>query len=290
MKRSLALIVAVASLLVADVASAQSPTFREPFEWELGKGPWGIFLPGYALGTDADGNDAFQDDLDDPGFYVQLQAVRRFLHTRTSAEFRGFYGAAGANSTADRTGSSYLDPSSGANVNLGNGRTHLSSDVDHYGFDLALRDTWPFRIGGLSAGMAFSYFAFDQDFDVEFNSARLFNERLESDFLGGKGFVGWDGFLFGRASSIDLGYGYFDVDARYEYDGAAGDFSMEAGDQTGVVEFSATTRETFNIGLVGLTIGATYIEDMPQIIRDGGTTAIGNDSAATLTAMVEWIF
>lgn len=280
------------AVIVAPKAQAQSTISCDPFELDFGKGMWGVMLPSYELGSTSAGGIGIQDDLDDPGFYWQLKAIRRFLGTRTSAELRTFYAAAGANTIRPDGQFDFLSPFDGSAQSLTGGGGYLESSVDHYGFDFALRDTWVTPVGGLSAGMAFSYMAFDQDFEAGYNNVNLFDETLESDFTGGKGFVGWDGFLFGYASNIDLLFGYYDVDAEYEYRGEslAGNRIVERGDQSLTVEIMATTRTSFNFGEVGLTVGAMYIDEMPRIEHNLGAAVISDDSAATLTAMVEWIF
>lgn len=290
--RQLTFLIAAVAIWLAPAARGQSTISNDPYELDFGKGMWGVMLPSYELGTSSAGGFGIQDDLDDPGFFWQLKGIRRFLGTRTSAEVRTFYAAAGANSLRPEGNFDFLNPADGSAQSLTGGRGQLHSDVDHYGFDFALRDTWVTPVGGLSAGMTISYMAFDQEFESRYNTISLFEEQLESDFVGGKGFVGWDGYLFGYASNIDLLFGYYDVDAAYEFAGntIGGSRSIERGDQSATVEIWATTRTEFNIGEVGLTLGAMYIDQMPRIIHNQGAATIGTDSAATLTAMVEWIF
>lgn len=279
--------------MAATPALAQSTISNDPFEIDLGKGTWGVLLPSYDLGTDSGGSSAFQDDLDNPGFLFQLRTIRRFLGTRTSFESRWFYGWGDANSLGNELDIDFANPATGATESLSGGRSHLSSDLDHYGFELTLRDTWQTRFGGLSAGIHFSYFAFDQDFDTRYGGVDLFEETLESDFIGGKGFVGWDGFLKGRASNIDVAVGYFDVDAEYEFNAGsiAGERKLSGRDFSTTVEVNATTRTQWNLCEVGLTFGVMYISDMPQIIHAPGAAAtLGDGDAVLINGMVEWIF
>ena len=273
-------------------AKAQSSVFTDPFEFELGKGTWGVFLPSYSLGDGGGDGPILQDDLDDPGFIIRGNAIRRFLGTRTSAEVRGWYALAGANSRSDDGSFQFDNPATGASTTLGGARGHLSSDTSHYGGEFMLRDTWRTRLGGLSAGITATAMAFDQDFESSFGGSHLFDETLESDFTGGKGFVGWDGNLLGYRSKIDFLFGYFDVDAEYDYDGRslAGSRNVQSGGQSGTFEIQASTRRHFNIGEVGLTLNAMYISDMPSLIQNNGPVTIGEDEAATVSAMLEWVF
>ena len=279
--------------LAATTASAQSTISNDPFELDFGKGTWGAMLPSYDLGSDSTGSSAFQDDLDNPGFIMQLKTIRRFLGTRTSFETRWFYGIVGANSAGNEADISFANPTTGAAETFSGGRSHLSSDTDYYGYDITLRDTWQTRFGGLSAGIHFSYFAFDQEFKANYDSVRLFEETLDSDFLGGKGFVGWDGYFQGRATNVDLAVGYFDVDADYQFNSGTvtGNRRLSGQDFATTIDLNATTRTTWNIGEVGITGGITYIDNMPKINHaPGGLATIGSGDAVLINAMVEWIF
>lgn len=288
---AVAAIVIVAVIGSSDRAAAQSDVFTDPFEIEFGKGTWGLLLPSYNLGTGTDGA-AFQDDLDNPGFIFQLKAIRRFLGTRTSMEARTWYALAGANSLSSEGDFEFLNPASGAAQSLTGGRGQISTDTDHYGGEFLLRDTWRSRFGGLSAGVAFTYMGFDQDFQAEFNGVRQFNETLESDFTGGKGFVGWDGKVLGYASRVDLLFGYFDVDSRYEFDGQAlsGTRNLSGGGNSGTVEINASTRRFLNIGEVGFSVNAMLITDMPSLVQNEGPVTIGSEEAATISFVIEWVF
>lgn len=275
----------------AQPASAQSDVFTDPFEIEFGGGPWGVFLPSYNLGTGTNGP-AFQDDLDNPGSILQLKAIRRFLHTRTSMEARTWFAGAGANSLSPEGDFAFLNPANGAAETLTGGRGQISTDTNHYGAEFMLRDTWRTRFGGLSAGMTFTYMAFDQDFEAEFNGARQFEESLDSDFIGGKGFVGWDGYVLGHASRIDLLFGYFDVDGEYDFDGRAisGSRRFEDGEQSATIEINASTRRVFNLGEVGLSVSAMYITDMPSLQQNNGPVTLGFEEAGTISFTADWVY
>ena len=289
----LVLLTAAGLVVSGSVASGQSVAFNDPFELSLAKGTWGVMLPSYQSGSSSDGGSAFRDDLDDPGFFIQLQAIRRFLHTRTSVESRLWFATAAANSnTPDGTALTINNGATGGSGVFAGSRGHLDADVNHYGAEFMLRDTWRTRFGGLSAGMTATYMAFDQDFDAAYAGTRLFEESLDSDFTGGKGFVGWDGHVFGYATYIDLLFGYFDVDAQYDYEGAflAGSRNIESSDQTGTIEVRGSTRRFFNFGEVGLNAGAMYIAEMPALDQNSGPVTITDDDATTVWATVEWLY
>ncbi|QDT02348.1 hypothetical protein K227x_07240 [Rubripirellula lacrimiformis] len=277
-------------LLSSTSASAQSTISDDPFELTFGKAFWGALLPEYKVGTDANGGNAFQDDGDTLGAMWELKAVQRFLWTRTSFETRAFYGLANANSNANPIDVDVANPLTGANSALSGGNSHLDADVDHYGFDFALRDTWRTRFGGLSAGCSFNYMAFDQDFNVEYGGNRLFREELDSDFVGGKGFVGWDGIFLGRKSNLDFSVGYFDMDADYNFVGGtiAGTGTDSISKNSTTVEALFTTRQQMGGWQVGFTTGVMYISDMPTIEHDvAGIASLNTDDAVTIRAMVE---
>jgi hypothetical protein len=278
--------------LVATTAMGQSTNSNDPFEIFVGKGTLGVFLPSYDLGTSSTGGSAFQDDLDVPGFSGQLRTIKRFLGTRTSFETRWFYGIANANSLGNGD-IDFANPATGAAESFSGGRAHLGSDLDHYGCDIALRDTWQTKFGGLSAGTSFSYFTFDQEFETSYDRRALFQESLESDFLGGKALLGWDGWFLGRATNLDLAVGGFDVNADYDFKAreVAGNRKAHADDITATVEFWATRRAEINWGEIAISLGALYINDMPQIVHAPGSVAtIGSDDAMTAQLLFEFIF
>lgn len=251
---------------------------------------WGTLMPGYDLGTADTGGSAFQDDQDSLGVNWELKAVKRFLHTRTSFESRIFYGLSWSNQTGGPAGIDIPNPISGANSNFTGGQAHLDSDLDHYGFDLSIRDTWRTAVGGLSAGMSFSYMAFDQEFQAEYNQVRILTETLDSDFLGGKGFVGWEGFVFGRATNLDLAFGYFNLDADYQFDGGSvtGNLGKSLADHASTVEASWTTWTHVGKYYTGLTLAGMYISEMPTIEHNvGSQVTLNTEDAGTVSAMVQ---
>ena len=276
--------------IFAQGVQAQSTIAPRPFDLTFAKTTNGFLLPSYNLGTSAEGGSAFQDDLDNIGSTGELKAVRRYLHTRTSFETRIFYGLSFSNQTQSPSDINVFNPIDGSGNAFTGGSAHLGGDLDYYGGDFAIKDTWQTRFGGLSAGVAFSYFAFDQSFDADYGRLRLLSEDLNSDFLGGKGVFGWEGFLFGRATSLDLGLGYYDLDADYQFNGnaVAGNLSKELSDQSGTIDLSMTTWTQIGRFYTGLSIGGMYISDMPTIQHnDGSQVTLGTDDAAVLNATIQ---
>ncbi|MDA8744429.1 hypothetical protein N9N28_07345 [Rubripirellula amarantea] len=290
MRFSFSIVAIVVACLLGQSARAQTTISDRPLELTFGKASWATLMPGYELGSETGGGLAFQDDLDSPGALWELRAIRRFLHTRTSFEARTFYGTSWSNQSNSTTGISVPNPVDGSAIARGAGNAHLGSDLDHYGIDLVIRDTWRTQFGGLSAGMAFSYMAFDQEFELNFNETRLMTETLDSDFLGGKVILGWDGYLLGKASTLDLWIGYFDVDADYNYTGgtAPGSLNKQLADQSATIETRWTTWHHWGDRLIGTTLGGMYITDMPTIVHNSGSQAtLSTDDAATVSLMFE---
>lgn len=268
----------------------QSTISNRPFELSTGQGLWGALLPAYSLGLDANGAPVLSENMDALGYHGDLKMVRRFLGTRTSFEARAFYATAESTANGGSSDLTMLSPSAGTLVPLQPGATRLRSDVDNYGFDILLRDTWITRFGGLSAGCAFSYIGFDQTFNSTVDEADLLREKLDSDFRGGKGFVGWDGCLCGHATNIDLFFGFYDMNATYGSEagllGAAAEQKMTKNVST--IETNFTTRRDFRQIQVGTTIGVTYFTDLPMIERTvGQPVSIETDDAVTLRFLFE---
>lgn len=268
----------------------QSTISNSPFELSTGQGLWGALLPAYSLGEDASGAPALSDSMDSLGYHGDLKAVRRFLGTRTSFEGRAFYATSESTANGGDSGITMLQPSNGVPQAISSGATRLRSDVENYGFDILLRDTWITRFGGLSAGCAFSYIGFDQTFNSTVGGADLLRERLDSDFRGGKGFVGWDGCFCGHRTNIDLLFGFYDMNATYGSDagllGAA--FEQKMTKNVSTIETNFTTRRDFREIQIGTTIGVTYFTDMPMIERNlAQPVSIGTDDAVTLKFLFE---
>lgn len=290
MRRAIFPILMLLGITLSPALQAQSTISNEPFELSTGQGLWGAFLPAYELGTNANGAPAFRDNLDDVGYHGDIKAVRRFLGTRTSFEGRVFFGHAQSKSTTDPIAIDVTNPISGVISSLSGSGTSLKSKVDNYGFDLTLRDTWRTRFGGLSAGCAFSYIGFDQTFDVNYGSSSLMREKLDSDYRGGKGFVGWDGCICGRATNIDFLVGVYDMNAKYDFSGGtlAGAGVVESTKTTTTIETNITTRQDFRKLQLGATLGVMYFSDMPTIEHNvGAPVTLGTDDAVSLKLLFE---
>jgi hypothetical protein len=290
MRFHLLMISGMLASVFANSLHAQSIIAPRPFDLTFANSTIGTLMPGYDLGVDSEGRSAFQDDLDNVGASWELKAVRRFLHTRTSFETRIFYGLSLSNQTQSPSDVDVFNPIDGSSNAFTGGRAHLGGDLQLYGGDFTIKDTWQTRFGGLSAGMAFSYLAFDQSFDADYNGVRLLSEDLNSDFLGGKGVFGWEGFVFGRPTNLDLGFGYYDLEADYRFDGGAvaGSLSKDFSDHSGTIDFNWTTWTQLGRFYTGLSIGGMYISDMPKIQHNSGSqVSISTDDAALLNASVQ---
>jgi hypothetical protein len=290
MRRTIIHALMSASLLITSFVSAQSTISDRELELTSGGGMWTALLPAYELGTNTNGSPAFRDNLDDVGFFGQLKAVRRFLGTRTSFETKTYYAFAESISTTDVIDVDVPNPATGANNLWTGGRTHLRSRIQHYGIDVALRDTWRTRFGGLSAGAAFSYMAFDQNFDVDYGADQLLVEDLDTDFLGGKAIFGWDGCVRSQPSNLDLAIGIYDMDVDYRLLGQSisGFATNELTEYVVTVEPSFTTHTMFRGFRVSWTVGVMYISDMPTIVHAPGSDAtLDTDDALTLNTMFE---
>ena len=287
----LATITLVLSCLFATSTSAQSTISDEPFELHYGSGPMGILGPSYRLGTDAGGATVYQDDGDTFGGLWKLEAVRRFLGTRTSFETSAFYGYAEANSNGSSLAANIPNPIDGSDIALGPSSSHLKNKMNMWGIDFALRDTWRTRFGGLSAGLAFSYMYFDQDFKVDRGTSRIVKENLDNDYIGGKGFVGWDGCILGRRSKIDVAVGYFDLDVDYTFKGSPtvpGSLFSKFSDTATTVEGDFTTYFDVKGCNCAFTVGALYISEFGKIVHDPLVPAsLSTDDAVLITGMVQ---
>lgn len=302
--RTIAMLFCAAAIVSS--ASAQSTISDQTWDLSLGKGVWGALLPSHNNARSGSGQgpseSVWQSDGDSPGAFWELGAIHRFAGTRTSLEARGFFALALANSNDETNGFGFIDPINGsANTLPGASNTHLDADTYHWGFDIALRDTWRTRFGGLSAGLGLSQMAFNQNFVSEVITAlnpntpiEFYDESVDSYYLGGIGFVGWDGYLFNRASNVDLTFGYYDLDSEYEVSSeflASGPYQLDQSDTAFKIGVDATTRVNIGGHNLGLTLGATYITDITVVNYVAGTGAVlDTDDAVLLNAMVEWLY
>lgn len=292
--------------IITPSANAQSTISDQTWEMSLGKGFWGVLLPSHEharlLVNGGASESVLQSDGDSPGAFWELGAIRRFEGTRTSLEARGFFALALANSNDETNGFSSLDPVGGGSVIVPTTvRTHMDADTYHWGFDIALRDTWRTCVGGLSAGLGLSQMAFNQNFVSEFtptnnagSTIELYDESVDSYYLGGIGFVGWDGYLFNRASNVDLTLGYYNLDSEYEVNSelvGIDSYQLDRGDTAFKIGADATTRVHLGGHNLGLTLSATYISDITVVNYVAGTGAVlDTDDAVLLNAMVEWLY
>ncbi|MDF1844014.1 MAG: hypothetical protein P1U77_21460 [Rubripirellula sp.] len=276
-------------LVNAPAVFAQSTISDRPWELTSTRGAWGIFLPDYELGENGSSS-AFSDDMDGVGYFSDFKVVRRFLGTRTSFESNMFFGVARLKSESAAGSINVPDPATGSVDSFSGTRTKLKSDVNHYGIDLTLRDTWRTRFGGLSAGCSASYMAFDQKFDADYDSIQVLREKLDTDYLGGKAVFGWDGCFKGRASNLDLMIGYFDMDTDYRFIGQAvsGSDRQKFSKNAATVETYFTTRTFFHGYQIGWKVGAMYISDMPVIRHTASQRAsIDTEDAVTFSGLIE---
>lgn len=298
MKRVPSLLVLLCAAMVANVASAQSTISDDTWDLSLGKGVWGALLPSYSPGITGGGESALQSDGDNPGAIWELGAIRHFHGTRTSLEARGFFALALSNSndTIDTLG--LFGPTTGLlTIAPGNLRTHLDADTFHWGFDISLRDTWRTDFGGLSAGLGLSQMAINQNFVSTITATtsntelEFLDESVDSFYLGGIGFVGWDGYLFGRASNLDLTFGYYNLDSEYEVDFLGTQGALERSDHAYKVALDGTTRFCLGGRDIGLTLGATYISDITVVERvSGSPVVLGTEDGVLINASVEWLY
>jgi hypothetical protein len=182
------------------------------------------------------------------------------------------------------------NPATGASNLLTGGRTHLKSRVNHYGIDVALRDTWRTRFGGLSGGCGFSYMEFDQKFDADYGTTDLLREKLDTTLLGGKAFVGWDGCIFHCPTNIDVLFGFYNMDADYRFGGQAiaGSLRDDLNRSITTIESTLTTYHDFRGYQFGFHFGFKYFTDMPSIEHKAGSpVTLDPEKAFTLRGMIQ---
>jgi len=290
MKRAVFPLLLFTGLLVASEVHGQSTISNNPVEVSSGQGLWGALLPAYELGTGPGGATALRDDMDAVGYHGDLKVVRRFLGTRTSLEGRVFYGAAESTTNTGVVDILVPRPADGSTAAFSGDAAQLRSVVDNYGFDVALRDTWVTRFGGLSAGCAFSYLAFDQSFNSTYGVDDLLREDLDTDYRGGKAFVGWDGCFCGRASNLDLLIGFYDMDVDYRSQAGllGSSVTEELSKNVTTIETNFTTRMDYRKIQIGTTIGVMYLTDMPTINHTfSSPVSLGTEDAVSLKFLFE---
>ena len=291
-------------------AQGQRTSSNRPFEISTGQGAWGAWLPKYVWGCILDDE---YDEIprsshhipkrylrderrsDEPGIFDKmnlagyqgdLRIVRRPSWTSTNFEGRVHY--ATAESTA--TGSEEIvlpvlvPRAHNQNEGIFSGTWRLKSEVQNYGFDYLLRDTWNTRFGGLSAGFGYSYLAFDQTFKSTLDNDPPFREELDTDFQGGKAFVGWDGQFRGNSTNLDLVFGFYNMNAKYE----ANFVEREMTKNVPTLEANFATRRDFLDKQIGTTIGIPYLPEMPMIQHNfDAPVSIGTDDSLMLKVLLE---
>ncbi len=280
----------VASLSLVSSLSAQTTITDRPWDVSVGNGLWGVFLPKYELGVDGALNPMVQDSGDSLGYQGDLKLVRRFLHTRTSVEARAFYGFAQSSDSAFGESFSVMNPYDGDAMDATSGALSLKSELDHYGYDIGLRDTWQTRIGGLSAGCQFSYMMFDQQFDVTHEGSGLLEEELSSTLIGGKAVFGWEGFVFHQPSILDLTLGFYQLrsDYRATGEGLGGVAETYQYANPTTIEGAFTTYREVRKVRLGTTVAVTHLGKMPSISRSPNSQAtIAMDDGLLLKLMFE---
>jgi hypothetical protein len=290
MRHSICICYLLVGLLVAPCVWGQTTITDRPWEVTSGKALWTALLPAYELGTNANGASAFRDNLDDVGYLGDLKLTRHFFPTRTSVGARGFWALADSINTTEVIDIDVPSPGSGASNLFSGSGTHLKSKLRFYGVDTFLADTWRTRYGGLTAGLAFSYMALDQTFDADYGTTQLLREKLNTDFLGGKALLGWDGCFCNRLTKVDLAIGIYDMDTDYRLieQTITGSLDQDLGKTVTTIEPTVTTYRNIHGYRFGFTLGAMYFSDLPRIIHNfGSPTTLGTDDAVMLTGMLE---
>lgn len=276
-------------------ATAQNTIADGGLELTFGKGSWLAFLPEYEWGQAADGDAAFEDDNTQIGSLFEFGGAYRFANTRTSIEANGFFAFS---FSEDNLGTGDIEiPSLMGNGNAPFAAAHrrIDSEVYFYGGDFNLRDTWQSRYGGLSAGGGLSLMSLDQEFDLDLIQGGVetpIEENVNSDYVGGHVFVGWDGCFLGRASTLDLVFGYYDLDAEYDVKvNQAGVGNAELSKAAFKLEVEASTRFKLFGCNAGLTAGGMYLSDVGQIVHPiDGPAALTTDDALVFTGTIDLIW
>jgi len=277
MRQTLLLILAFVVLLNR-IGQAQTTITDRPLDVTVGNGLWGVFLPEYQIGSDQASNTALRDNGKSLGYQGDLRLIKRFLDTRTSVEARAFYGFAQSSDTHSFESLTLPDPHGNNDLEFGSGTANLQSNLDHYGYDLGLRDTWRTRFGGVSAGCLFSYMIFDQDFETSHQGTLALSEMLTSEFIGGKAVFGWDGYIAECPSLLDLSLGFYQLRTDYagssdRSEGINEDFRYAANPLN--IEASFTTfRDVRNVR-VATSFAVTHLGKIPYLIR-------ANEQAASI--------
>lgn len=282
----------VATLCVASSAHAQ-------MQWTVTGGGWTPFLPEYKglFQTDPTNavelTDVFESDVSHYGGRARIHGFYDFVGYRTLLEVRATI--AGADSMGDRA--SIDDPGAASQIYLSSldgdsdlatldGETvgtSLNADTLYHDSYIGLRDLFDLTdwgIGELTIGCGLSHMRFDQDFTM--NAAvspikgLVYQEDLESNFIGGEIVATIRRQLFGRDFFFDTSFGIYDLNVIYDGTSTTTDAAaiIDTADVTSRLSSSAFTYEAairydmqFAGVLVRPTIGVKYITDMPSIVH-----------------------
>ena len=275
MRQALSIALFLCLTFLPRVGRTQTTISQRPLDITVGNGLWGVFLPEYELGLDSVDGIALFNDGQFFGYQGDFKINRRFLHTRTNVEARAFYGFSESSKSNLVDSLSLEDFGEVPQSPFENGSASLASGLDHYGYDLGLRDTWKTRWGGLSAGCLFSYMVFDQDYEASFNNEQFLREELDSKFIGGKAVFGWDGFLHESPAFFDLALGFYQLRADYSGEMTRTGDRDESYRYTNPMTIDANFTLHHEVRKVRLssTVGITHLGEMPLISRAGGEFA-----------------
>jgi len=127
-------------------------------------------------------------------------------------------------------------------------------------------------------------------YQLERNGSRFITENLDTDYIGAKGFVGWDGCFLGRRSKLDLAVGYYDLNVDYQFAGSGG-LPVSATDNLSDFATTAEVEFTTYFSLTGydagLTFGVMHLSDLPVITRGGTGASLTTDDAILISAQLE---
>ncbi|MEM9368639.1 MAG: hypothetical protein AAGD07_21820 [Planctomycetota bacterium] len=307
-----------AALCVASSAQAQ-------MQWTVTGGGWTPFLPEYkglfqtSNANVVEATDVFESDVSHYGGRARVHGFYDFVGYRTLLEVRATI--AGADSMGDRA--SIDDPSAASQIYLSSldgdndlatldgetVSTNLNADTFYHDSYIGLRDLFDLTdwgIGELTIGCGLSHMRFDQDLTMDATvsptKGLVYQEDLESNFLGGEIVATIRRQLFGRDFFFDTSVGIYDLDVVYDgvsttTDGGA---VIDTGDVTSRLSSSAFTYEAairydwhFAGALIRPTIGVKYITDMPSIVHANDLTtpvSLTTDDALLLEGGWEIVF
>lgn len=233
---TMAFVIPVAGLLSGSGLLESNPVHAiEGTELNGSVGIWAPLLPDIQAGASQDG--------DSVGTIIGLRGHHRFDGYRTSIEGGVQYG--------------------------------VTNDVEMFGFDALLRDTWSFSFGDLSAGTGYSQMNWEQEGA---------GHELSSDFRGAKIVGGWET-AFGRQPIwIDLTLGLYDLNGSYTGNTGSGVVTAEISEFTTTWGLDVKSDSRMFGVPVRAIFGINYLDD----ITTWENGAIGTDNAVVLTGALEF--